>query len=35
MKISDTPFLKTTPPILRTPPILLEKSEPPSILKIA
>ena len=30
MKISDTsPFFKTTPPILATPPYLWEKSDPP------
>ena len=34
MKISDTPFLKTMPPILPTPLFLWKKFEPPLILKI-
>ena len=34
MKISDTHFFKTTPPILPTPPLLWEKWEPHPFLKI-
>ena len=33
MKLSDTHFFKTTPPILPTPPFLWEQSEPLSFQK--